>query len=140
MTHVTAFLGKSRRFRNEFVFETALNADQTPELDFFYLVETPWRAQQLEELYLEHFPAVFEIPITTLPQFLHLIRRESVNNRIISRPEKTLLIEELLGSPESPFITETTLGQKRGTPSSNSAFLDIYQVSAAPAQLTARGH
>lgn len=103
MTHVTAFLGKSRRFRNEFVFETALNADQTPELDFFYLVETPWRAQQLEELYLEHFPAVFEIPITTLPQFLHLIRRESVNNRIISRPEKTLLIEELLGSPESPF-------------------------------------
>ena len=103
MTHVTAFFGSSRRFRNNFIFETALNTDQNRELDFFYLVETPWRAQQLEELYLENFPAVFEIPIATLPQFLHLIRSASASKRIISSPEKTLLVEELLSSPGSPF-------------------------------------
>jgi ATP-dependent helicase/DNAse subunit B len=103
MTHVTAFVGSTRRFRNNFIFETALNTHQAPKIDFFYLVETPRRAQQLEELYLGNFPAVFEMPIATLPQFLHLIRRESGNNRVISNSEKILLIEELLGLPENPF-------------------------------------
>lgn len=98
MPCITVHYGPPGPDRNQKLFAGCLDLYAPGQITFLYVVATPLRKRQLEELFLQRFRHVFEVPILTFRELVgELVRSQEPYRQVVDEGEKRRILEAILG-------------------------------------------